>query len=70
MSFENLQACRADLQPLFFILTFAALPAGAETIRVALDPGEVMISVDPDGMTAFKGIGLQRLNPVGAPNLP
>jgi Peptidase family C25/Chlamydia polymorphic membrane protein (Chlamydia_PMP) repeat len=54
----------------FFILTFAAVTGDAETIRVALDPGEVLTSTDPDGMTAFKGADLQRLNPVGAPNLP
>ncbi len=54
----------------FFILTFAAVEAGAETIRVVIDPVKASIAVDADGQAGFTGHGLQRLNPVGAPNLP
>lgn len=53
-----------------FVLTLAAVQTGAETISVAIDPFRAMISVDPDGRVNFNGTALQRLNPVGAPNLP
>ena len=44
--------------------------ADTGTIHVAVEPLAIAIDVDAAGQTRFSGPALQRLNPVGAPDLP
>jgi hypothetical protein len=52
------------------LLIVSAETVTAETVNIAIAPVAVDVVVDAHGRGDFEGPGLQRLNPVGAPNLP